>query len=186
MFEVVQACKQAQKTVLKMKAIYVEKVANETFDAFIRLLNCLDQPHAISVLAPMIIREIVFRLLSTQHGDAVKELGVVGNQASKVRHAIEILKAKFDQPIEIVSLAREVGMSPSSFHKFFKDVTTLSPLQYQKQLRLQEARRLLLNNSLDAASVSFEIGYESPSQFNREYARLFGRPPIADIKNLKK
>lgn len=184
-FDVVKSISQMPKVIPKKKAIYVEKVAEETFDAFIRLLKCLKNPVSIPLLAPMIIREIIFRMLSTKHGDIIKELGIVSGQTQKVRRAIDILKDKYSESIHMENLAREVGMSPASFHKFFKDVTTLSPLQYQKQIRLQEARRLLLLEATDAASISYEVGYESPSQFSREYARLFGLPPKADIKRLK-
>ncbi len=184
-FDVVNSVHSFPKPLSRKKAIYVEKVGSDLFDAILRLLRCMKNPSSISVLSPMIIREIIFHMLSTKYGDIIKELGAVGSQTQRIR-AIDILKTKYNQTISIESLAKEVGMSPAAFHTHFKDVTTLSPLQYQKQIRLQEARRLLLASRADAATLSFEIGYDSPSQFSREYSRMFGLPPKADVKRLRR
>jgi AraC-like DNA-binding protein len=163
------------------RAIFVGKSDARMTDAFSRLLRCLDHPLDVAVLAPSVIREITYRLLQGPYGDCVRELGVPDSQTQRIAKAIEHLKRGFAQALRVEGLARIAGMSVSSFHQHFKQVTTLSPLQYQKRLRLQEARRLLLSQEAGAADVGFAVGYESPSQFSREYARLFGLPPIQDV-----
>ncbi len=151
-------------------------------DAVLRLARCLDDPADEAVLGPAIVREIVYRLLRGRFGAVVRELGVSGGRTERVSRAVERLKNDFAAPLRVEALARVAGMSTSSFHEHFKKLTTLSPLQYQKQLRLQEARRLLLGAGEGAAEVAFRVGYQSPSQFSREYARFFGRPPMADAR----
>ncbi|UXR64689.1 AraC family transcriptional regulator [Bdellovibrio bacteriovorus] len=116
----------------------------------------------------------------------LRQLGMVGSQASRVRAAISNIVTNYARKIDIETLSSDVGMSPSSFHKYFKDVTAMSPIQFQKNLRLMEARRMLMSESGDAASIAFKVGYESPSQFSREYARFFGAPPKADRERMKK
>ncbi len=150
--------------------------------AFLRLAMCLERAADAEVLAPIIIREITFRLLMGRYGAAVREQVIVGGQTQRVARAIERLKRDYARPLRIEELAKVAGMSASSFHQHFKQVTALSPLQYQKQLRLQEARRLLLSETSGAGDVGFRVGYESPSQFSREYARFFGLPPTSDMK----
>lgn len=167
------------------KAIFVGKVEDPMQDAFIRLLKCLSNPKDVPILSPMIIREIIYRLLDGEKGEAVKQLGIVGSQTQRIAKVIDLIKLKFATPLNMEGLAKEAGMSPASFHKYFKEITTMSPLQYQKQLRLQEARRILMANDVDAGAVSFEVGYESPSQFSREYLRMFGLPPKTDVKKFK-
>jgi len=130
----------------------------------------------------MLRREITYRLLRTEYGPLVRQLGVAGSRVQRIAKAVARLRERFDEPLRIEDLARLVNMSPSSFHKHFKEITTLSPLQFQKELRLQEARRLLRVEGLDAATAAFRVGYESPSHFSREYARHFGQPPIRDIR----
>ena len=165
-------------------SIFVGKTDPLMTNAFLRLLQCLDNPMDARVLAPSIVREIIYRVLVGPYGDAVRDLGVATSQVRRIAKVIERLKRDFHRQLRTEDLARIAGMSPSSFHAHFRKVTTLSPLQYQKQLRLQEARRLLLTERAGAADVAFEVGYESASQFSREYATLFGLPPMQDVKRL--
>lgn len=162
------------------RGVFVGKPDDAMSDAFLRLLRCLPDPADAHVMAPLVIREIVYRLLRTPYASAVRELGIPGSQTRRIAAVIDRLKRDFAKPLRAPELARLAGMSPSSFHDHFKRVTALSPLQYQKQLRLQEARRLLFDSAATAADVSFRVGYESPSQFSREYARWFGQPPRSD------
>jgi transcriptional regulator GlxA family with amidase domain len=137
------------------------------------------------VLAPLILREITYRLLGSRYACAIRQLGVAGSQTQRIAKVVEWIRAHFDQPLKMAELAKVANLSQASFFQHFKQVTTLSPLQYQKELRLQEARRLLSTELTDAATAAFRVGYESPSQFSREYARLFGFPPIADLKRMR-
>lgn len=164
---------------------FVSKASAQLIEALSRLVSCMDRPSEAKFLSGMIIREILFRLLNDENGDVVRQMGVAGSQTQKISEAIGIIKKKFNQGLNIEQLARTIGMSPSSFHKYFKDITNMSPLQYQKLVRLQEARRLLISDAGDAATVGYEVGYESPSQFSREYSRFFGLPPKSDIKQFK-
>lgn len=173
---------QATKPSISKRALFIGKVESSMEDALLRLLRCLKSPGEVPILSPMIIREIIYRLLTGKHGDAIKQLGIVGSQTHRISKVIEHIKQSFMEPLSVEALAKEAGMSPASFHKYFKEITTMSPLQYQKSLRLQEARRLLISGDRDAGSVSYEVGYESPSQFSREYSRMFGLPPKADVK----
>lgn len=168
------------------RGIFVGQLESSMENAFVRLLNCLKNPSDVPILSPMIIREIIYRLMNGKHGEAVKQLGIVGSQTQRIAKVIETIKNKYTDTLKIELLAKEAGMSPASFHKYFKDITAMSPLQYQKQIRLQEARRLLMAGNVDAGSVSFQVGYESPSQFSREYSRMFGLPPKTDVKQLKR
>lgn len=164
---------------------FVNKATPSLYDAFTRLLATLKDPADSKFLSPMIMKEIIFRILNDDNGEVVRQMGIAGSQTQRITSAIGIIKKKYSTTLNIEELAGLVGMSPSSFHKYFKDITNMSPLQYQKLIRLQEARRLLLSDSIDAASVGFKVGYESPSQFSREYSRLFGKPPKQDMKALK-
>jgi AraC-like DNA-binding protein len=172
----------ASPTGAAKRAIFVGEGDELMTHAFLRLMKCLERRADAEVLAPIVIREITYRLLLGRYGDAVRELVIVGSQTQRVAKAIDRLKRDYATPLSIEELAGVAGMSVSSFHEHFKKVTALSPLQYQKQLRLQEARRLLLGDSGGAADVGFRVGYESPSQFSREYARFFGLPPASDLK----
>ena len=154
-------------------------------EAFKRLLNLLDDPGAIPVLAPLIAREIHYRLLKSDQAARLWQIASVGSQGHRVAKAIDWLKTNYTTALRVEELATHVQMSSSSLHQYFRQLTAMSPLQYQKWLRLNEARRLMLNESLDAASAGFEVGYESPSQFSREYSRLFGAPPRRDIEGLR-
>lgn len=153
--------------------------------ALSRLLDLAAQPQDIPVLAPLLLREIHYRLLTGGHGARLRQFVAVGSQGQQVSQAIGWLRAHYAQPLRVEALAREVRMSVSSFHHHFKALTAMSPLQYQKQIRLSEARRLMLAEHLDAASAAYRVGYESPSQFSREYSRQFGLPPARDIASLR-
>ena len=154
-------------------------------DAVTRLLRLLEAPKDIPILAPLIEREILYRLLSGAYSDWMRQITLADSRMVSVNRAITWLKRNFAAPFRIETVAREARVSPSALHHNFKSVTAMSPLQYQKQLRLQEARRLMLAQAMDAATASHHVGYESPSQFSREYSRLFGAPPSRDIARLK-
>ncbi|MES2205864.1 MAG: AraC family transcriptional regulator [Pseudomonadota bacterium] len=168
------------------KGFFVEQVKPDLTDAFLRLMRTLEDKNDCLILAPAIIREILYRLLTSTYGGVIQQLGIAGSQTQRIAKAIEFIRSNYSRAVRVEELAEVASMSPSSFHQHFKRVTTMSPLQYQKQIRLQEARYLLSAQGMDAAKVAFQVGYESPSQFSREYARLFGLPPISDIKRLQK
>lgn len=167
------------------RALYLDRLDTQLLDAVLRLLRLLDTPRDIAMLAPLALREIFYRLLHSPQGHRLHEIAIADSQGQRISRAIEWLNLNFDQPLRIEDLAREVNLSTSTLHHRFKAVTALSPLQYQKQLRLQEARRLMLCEGLEAASASYRVGYESPSQFSREYSRLFGAPPLRDLARLR-
>jgi AraC-like DNA-binding protein len=150
-----------------------------------RLIDLLDEPKDIPILAPIIKREIFYRLLVGDQGARLRQITVVGSQSNQIARAIDWLKGNFTKPLRIEDLASQVNMSTSTFHHHFREVTAMSPLQYQKWLRLNEARRLMLAENEDATTAAFHVGYESPSQFSREYGRLFGAPPLRDITSLR-
>lgn len=161
------------------------EVTLQLLTAFQRLVDLLDEPKDIPILAPIIQREILYRLLVGDQGARLRQMASLGSQSQQIARAIEWLKGNFSQPLRINDLASQVNMSTSTLHHHFRTLTAMSPLQYQKWLRLTEARRLMLIESLDAANAAFQVGYESPSQFSREYSRLFGAPPLRDISNLR-
>jgi AraC-like DNA-binding protein len=161
------------------------KVTLPLIDAFQRLISLLAAPKDIPILAPIIQREIYYRLLVGDQGLRLRQMASTGTQSRQVAQAIDWLKNNFARPLRIDNLAAQVNMSTSTFHHHFRSLTAMSPLQYQKWLRLNEARRLMLTGGLDAANAAFQVGYESPSQFSREYSRLFGTPPLRDITNLR-
>ena len=165
--------------------IFVSPLSEALSDAVMRLVDLLQNPQDIPVLAPLIKREIFYRLLQSPQAEAVRQIVLAGSQMQRISKAIDRIKRDFAAPLRMDELAREAHMSPSSFYAHFKQVTQLSPLQYQKNIRLQEARRLLLTDVSDAASAAFQVGYESPSHFSREYARMFGASPMNDIKRLR-
>lgn len=174
----------SKKSDLK-RGLIVTKTNLTLLDTLLRLVSLLETPNDIPILAPLFIREILYRVLQDEHGYIVKQFAVIGSHAQSISKAINVINCNFAKPLRIDELAKKINMSPSSLHHHFKKVTAMSPLQYQKQVRLQEARRLLLSETLDAADAGFKVGYESPSQFSREYARMFGLPPISDIKRLR-
>ncbi len=161
------------------------EVTQPLLNAFQRLIEVLAEKQDIPMLATIIKREIIYRLLVGDQGERLRQIASVGSKSQQIRRAIEWLQNNFTQPFSIDDLAEQVNMSPTSFHNHFRSMTALSPLQFQKQLRLQEARRLMLAERMDAANAAFQVGYESPTQFSREYNRLFGAPPRRDITKLR-
>ena len=157
----------------------------DLIDAACRLVRLLNRPETIGTLAPLIEREIAYRLLNGPHGPMLRHVATAGSHLNQVSRAIAAIRRRFDAPIRIEEVAAQAGMSPSSLHAHFKAITRMTPLEYQKQLRLQEARRLMLAGGATAGAASFAVGYESPSQFSREYRRLFGAPPRQDIERLQ-
>ncbi|MDX6259440.1 MAG: hypothetical protein QOH84_1128 [Kribbellaceae bacterium] len=149
----------------------------ELLDAAARMLRLLDSPDDIPVLAPMIEREILWRLLTGPHSDVIRQIGLANSSLTHVSRAIRWIRDNYAEPMRIADLARLAGMSPAAFHRHFRAITALSPLQFQKRIRLQEARSLLAAHPGDVAGIGHLVGYDSPSQFNREYRRLFGTPP---------
>lgn len=166
-------------------SLSVSEAEPALIDACTRLLRLLAAPEDIQVMAPLIEREILYRLLQGAQGTRIRQIAFADSRLQDINRAIGWIKRNFYEALSIESLASTARMSPSSLHQHFKTVTGMSPLQYQKHLRLQEARRLMLSESVDAAAAGFSVGYESPSQFSREYRRLFGAPPIRDIANLR-
>ncbi len=153
--------------------------------AFLRLIDLLAEQQGIPILGPIIQREITYRLLVGDQGARLRQIASAGSQSHQIARTIDWLKGNFSQPLRIDDLAAQARMSTSTFHHHFRSMTALSPLQFLKQLRLQEARRLMLTERMDAATAAFQVGYESPSQFSREYNRMFGAPPLRDIKSLR-
>jgi AraC-like DNA-binding protein len=168
-----------------VRAIDVSLLDADLLDAVLRLVRLLDSPGEAPVLMPLITREIVYRLLVGEQGARLRHLAVQEGYTPDIARAVERLRRDFDQPLRIEQIARELGMSVSGFHHHFKAVTAMSPLQFQKQLRLQEARRLMLGEDLEAASAASRVGYYDASHFNREYKSLFGAPPMRDIQRLR-
>lgn len=169
----------------RMKAMDVGVMDVNLLDAVVRLVRLVDAPVERNILAPLITREIVFRLLMGGQGARLSHLFASGADAHRISRAIGHLRENFDRPLRMEDVARELGMSISGFHHQFKSVTSMSPLQFQKQIRLQEARRLMLGEDLDAASAGFRVGYEDPAYFSRDYKKLFGAPPQRDIAKLR-
>ena len=165
--------------------LMVGSMDDELMDALVRLTELLRKPAQIPVLAPLIRREIFYRLLLSEQGGLLRRIAADSGKVHRVAAGLAWLKQNLDRPIRVEELAREMRMSPSAMHSWFRAVTSMSPLQYQKQLRLQEARRILLSESLDAGTASRRVGYESASQFSREYRRFFGNPPMQDIEHLR-
>lgn len=163
------------------RALEVERATPALIDALARYLALADAPMDARVLGPMLIRELHYRLLTAPFGGTLRSLIRYDSAASAIANAIAAIRERYRAPLAVAELAREVGMSVSAFHRHFKAVTASSPLQYQKDLRLLEARRLLRTGTVTVTTVAFEVGYESPSQFSREYARKFGHPPKQDL-----
>jgi len=173
------------KKVNAKRAMYVSPTESALLDSVLRLARLLDQPKDIPVLAPLFTKEILYRTLQGQHGDVLEQIALEGSSTYRIRDVIDQIMNNYDRSLRIEELAEIANMSTASLHRHFKEVTAMSPIQFQKHLRLQEARRLLLSESTDAAEVAFQVGYESPSQFSREYSRMFGFPPREDIKRLR-
>jgi AraC-like DNA-binding protein len=166
-------------------AIATSAADPELLDAVARLLRLLDRPADVPVLAPLVEQEILWRLLTGPHGAMVRQIGQPDSALAHVSRAIRWIRDNYAEPMRVQDLARLAGMSPPAFHRHFRAVTTLSPLQYQKRIRLQEARTLLVSRAGEVAGIGHLVGYDSPSQFNREYRRLFGAPPGQDATRLR-
>lgn len=167
------------------RGIFTGDLSTTLLDPVLRLVKLLDAPQDVAVLAPLVSREILYRLLRSPDGWRLAQMAVLDSHSQRITHAIGVLSQRFREPLRIEDLADEVYMSVSSLHQHFKAVTSMSPLQFQKQLRLQESRRIMICERVDAATAGHRVGYESQSQFNREYSRFFGLPPARDIKRLR-
>jgi AraC-like DNA-binding protein len=182
----VEAGHPAPRGHVAVRAIDVSSLDAGLLEATVRLVRLLDSPITeASFLAPLVKREIVYRLLRGEQGHRLSHVAALGGSTHRIVEAIERLRKEFDQPLRIEDIARELGMSISGFHHHFRAVTAMSPLQFQKQIRLQEARRLMLGEDLDAASAGYRVGYGDASHFTREYKRLFGAPPARDVERLR-
>jgi len=167
------------------KGLDVRPLDASLLDAVLRLVQLADTPEHASVLGPLILHEIVYRLLVAGHGARLQHIVMVGGGTHRVARAIAWLREHFEETMRVEQLAKRVGMSPSGLHSHFRAVTGMSPLQYQKTLRLHEARRILVAEDIDTATAGFRVGYNDPSQFTREYRRLFGAPPLRDLARLR-
>lgn len=167
------------------RGLYLDRIDTSLLDAMLRLVRLLDTPSDIPALAPLALREIFYRLLKGQQGQRLHEIAIADSQTHRVTKAIEWLNHHYAKPLHIDELASHVSVSTSTLHHRFKSITAMSPLQYQKQLRLQEARRLMISEGLDVTAAAFRVGYESLSQFSREYGRMFGAPPSKDIAKIR-
>jgi AraC-like DNA-binding protein len=165
--------------------VRIEPTDTEVGDAALRLMRLLDRPASLPVLSAQLVRELHYWLLAGRHGAAIRRLGWPEGHTQRIAHAVAVLRAEFKHPVPVERLAAVAGMSPSSFHQHFRAVTSLSPLQFQKQLRLIEARRLMLSEGAAASSAAFAVGYESAPQFTREYGRMFGLSPVRDTKAVR-
>ena len=168
-----------------VKSVDVSALDANLLDATLRLVRLVDVSAEYRVLAPLVIRELVYRLLAGAQAGRLRHLATLGGHAHRMVRAVEKLRMNFTKPLRIEEVARELGMSVSGFHAHFRAVTAMSPLQFQKQLRLQEARRLMLSEDLDAAEAGYRVGYDDASHFNREYKRHFGEPPMRDIGRMR-
>jgi transcriptional regulator GlxA family with amidase domain len=167
------------------RAIFVGRASERMLDAAVRMCELFETPDDAAVLCPLISRELIFHLLKGPDGSAIRELVRAGSQAHRIAEAIYRLQSSLDEDVDIDKLARAAGMSRAAFFKHFKDATAMSPLQYQKRLRLLEARRLMLEEAEGAEAAAFRVGYASPSQFSREYSRMFGQPPLRDKRAIE-
>ena len=166
-------------------AMSTGRVTAELLSAWCRLLDLLSNPGDIPFLSGLVEREIMYRILRGPEGARLRAIATLGDQSHRTAKAIAWIKANYARPLRVEELAQVAGMAVSTLHHHFRALTAMSPLQYQKQIRLQAARARMLADDVDAASVAFEVGYESASQFNREYSRLFGQPPIRDVRTLR-
>ena len=167
------------------RAVAVNKAPPDLLDAVMRLLRLLDRPEDIPAMAPLIEQEILYRLLTGPFGTSLRQVAMLETPTNKIAQAVAWLRQNFTQPLRIAELASRVGMSISSLHHHFKAVTAMTPMQYQKQLRLHEARRLMLTEHLDVGAAGYSVGYQSPSQFSREYHRLYGLSPLRDVGGMR-
>ena len=166
------------------RGLFVEHTTETLTDAVLRVVELLDRPDDIPVMLPLLMREVHYRLLCTGKGAVIAGLAIGGSNMQRISAALQRIKDNFDKPLRVEELATYANMSPSSFHHHFKQVTAMSPLQYQKRLRLTTARQIMLAEMKDAATAAYAVGYESASQFSREYARMFGAPPMRDVTSI--
>lgn len=166
------------------RGMFLSRIDTALIEAFVRLARLLESPEDIPALAGAARREILYRMLKGDEGHRLRQIAATSAHATRIAKAVDWLRQNFSKQIRIEHLAAQASMSASSFHEHFRAVTAMSPLQFQKQLRLQHARQLLISEALDAATAGHRVGYESPSQFSREYSRLFGAPPAADRRRL--
>jgi len=167
------------------RGLFVGKTDEGLADCILRLVRLLESPADVPFMSHLIFKEFYYRLLKSPHGWNLAQLAMTGSSMQRIAKVIKVLKTDFARNMRIEEMAEIANMSQSSFHHHFKEVTAMSPLQFQKRLRLTEARRIMLAEQADAASTAFRVGYESPSQFSREYSRMFGAPPLSDISNLR-
>jgi AraC-like DNA-binding protein len=167
------------------RGVFLSRVTPELLDPVLRLLRLLGKPEDSAVLAPLLQREILYRLWRGEQGEQLERMAQADGHASGVVKAVLWLKENFDKPFSIKLISQEANMSPSGLHHHFKTLTNMTPLQYQKHLRLQEARRLMLTDAMDASAAAYHVGYVSRSQFTREYSRLFGTPPFRDVEQIR-
>ena len=167
------------------RGVFLSRMTPELLDPILRLLRLLGKPEDAAVLAPLLHREILYRLWRGEQGEQLERMAQADGNASGVVKAVLWLKENFDKPFSTKLIAQEANMSPSGLHHHFKTLTNMTPLRYQKQLRLQEARRLMLVEAMDASAAAYHVGYISRSQFTREYSRLFGAPPFRDVEQMR-
>ncbi|MEF9930207.1 MAG: AraC family transcriptional regulator [Massilia sp.] len=170
---------------LPAAGVGVAQAGPDLIDAWLRMMQLVARPDDVAMMAPLIEREILFRVLQGPHGDVLRQIAHADSRLSQVRRAIDWIRDHMAQPLRVGPLAALAGMSVAAFYRHFRAVTAMTPIQYQKSLRLLKARRLLLFEPFDAASVAFTVGYESASQFSREYARMFGLPPMRDVARFR-
>lgn len=168
-----------------VRAIDISPLDADLLDATVRLVRLIEKPGEYRALAPLVVREIVYRVLTGPQADRMHHLAMYGGHANRMVRAVGKIRENFNKPLKMEDVARELGMSVSGFHAHFKSVTAMSPLQYQKHLRLLEARRLMLGEALDATEAGYRVGYRDPSFFSREYKRHFGEPPMRDVERLR-
>jgi AraC-like DNA-binding protein len=168
-----------------LKAVDVSPLSAELLDAVLRLVRLIEKPNEYQVLGPFVTREIVYRLLVGTQSGRMRHLAKLGGRAHRMAEAIVTIRANFDKPLRVEEVAKGLHMSVSGFHAHFKSVTAMSPIQFQKHLRLQEARRLMVSENFDAAQAGFRVGYDDASHFSREYRRHFGKPPKKDVEQLR-
>jgi AraC-like DNA-binding protein len=181
----VEAGISAPRTETDAKAIVVRAFDPFLLEAMLRLVRLIERPNETRLIAPLIKREIVFRLLLGEQGHRLRHMATLDGYSHRIARAVDRLRSDFDKPLRVEDIAREFGMSTSGFHRHFKTVTDMSPMQFHRQIRLQEARRLMLGNELDAASAGYRVGYEDPSHFSREYKKHFGNSPVRDVERLR-
>ena len=167
------------------KAMTVSRLDANLLESVARIVRLVETPRDYAALAPLAVREIVYRLALGEQGGRLRQIALNAGRAHRIAKAIELVRKSYDKPLRIAGLARQLGMSTSGLHHHFKAVTAMSPLQFQKQLRLQEARRLLVAGEFDAATAGYRVGYDDPSHFSREYKRFFGEPPRRDVERLR-